>query len=252
MMTYHTYQLLIYTWMAIGAATFLLLLKITAPYGRHTTSKWGPQIDNNLGWILMEAPVMMVLLYYVLSNVQSQNTVTVFLIGCFMFHYINRTFIFPFRIRTKGKKMPVVIVLSAICFNLVNGFSLGYYFAYFASYTAAYFQSWTFVAGLIIFIAGIYINWKADNVLIHLRKPGQTDYVIPQGWLFNYISSPNLFGEILEWAGFALMCFNLPAFSFLVWTIANLLPRALSHHKWYLEKFKNYPAQRKAIIPFVI
>jgi hypothetical protein len=48
------------------------------------------------------------------------------------------------------------------------------------------------------------------------------------------------------------MCWNLPAVSFLAWTVANLIPRALSHHKWYKKQFADYPAGRKAIIPFVL
>lgn len=251
-MNYETYKLFIYGWMAIGAATFFLLLKVTAPYGRHASAKWGPQINNNLGWILMEAPVMVLLMYYVIVYAENQTAVTITLITAFMFHYINRTFIFPFRIRTSGKKMPLIIVGSGILFNLVNGFSLGYYFANFASYPENYFTQPMFIAGMSLFITGIFINWKADNMLIQLRMPGETGYKIPRGWLFNYISCPNLFGEIIEWTGFAIMCWNLPAISFLVWTAANLIPRAISHHKWYKSEFENYPVSRKALIPFII
>jgi 3-oxo-5-alpha-steroid 4-dehydrogenase 1 len=32
----------------------------------------------------------------------------------------------------------------------------------------------------------------------------------------------------------------------------NLLPRALSHHKWYNEEFDGYPPERKAVVPFVL
>ncbi|MDH4091734.1 MAG: DUF1295 domain-containing protein, partial [Cyclobacteriaceae bacterium] len=232
-MNYETYQTIIYVWMGIGLATFILLLKITAPYGRHTSAHWGPLINNNLGWVLMEAPVIIALMYFVLNNVQNQNAVTWFLLGTFMFHYINRIFIFPFRLRTQRKKMPLIIVASAIGFNLVNGFLLGYYFAHYADYSPNYFLQPNFIIGILFFITGVFINWESDSILINLRKPGESGYVIPQGWLFDYISCPNFFGEIIEWAGFALMCWNLPAVSFLVWTCANLIPRALSHHKWY-------------------
>ena len=251
-MTYSLYQTIVYCWMAIGVATFILLLKITAPYGRHTSAKWGPQISNRSGWMIMELPVMLMLMYFVLTNIEYQNAVTWLLIAAFMFHYINRTFIFPLRIRTAGKKMPLVIVLSAVFFNLVNGFSLGYYFAHFANYDNSWFKSIPFVSGLILFITGVVINWKADSLLISLRKPGETGYVIPNRWLFSYISCPNLFGEIIEWSGYALMCWNLPAVSFLVWTCANLIPRAISHHQWYKEKFEDYPKDRKAVIPFIL
>jgi steroid 5-alpha reductase family enzyme len=174
------------------------------------------------------------------------------MIALFCLHYFNRVFIFPFRIHTKGKKIPLVIVASGIFFNLVNGFSLGYYFVHYATYTNAWFADIRFLSGLVIFIAGMLINRKADNMLIGLRKPGETHYTIPEGWLFNTISCPNLLGELIEWMGFALLCWNLPALTFFIWTAANLIPRALSHHKWYKEKFKDYPPGRKAIIPFWI
>ena len=251
-MNYETYKQIMYVWMAIAVAIFLLLLKVTAPYGRHTSSKWGPQISNRTGWILMEAPAMIVLMYYMVVYSENQNIITYILVGAFMFHYINRTFIFPFRIRTKGKKMPLIIVCSGICFNLVNGFSLGYYFAHFADYATDYLMQPHFIAGIILFIIGVFINLKADNMLIHLRKPGDTGYTIPAKWLFDYISCPNLFGEVIEWTGYAIMCWNLPAVLFLVWTAANLIPRALSHHKWYIQRFEDYPVARKAVFPFLL
>jgi steroid 5-alpha reductase family enzyme len=96
------------------------------------------------------------------------------------------------------------------------------------------------------------LNWQSDNILIHLRKPGETGYVIPQGGLFKFISCPNHFSEIIEWTGFAIMTWSLPAFAFAVWTIVNLMPRAVHHHKWYKGTFPEYPPKRKALIPFVL
>ena len=84
-----------------------------------------------------------------------------------------------------------------------------------------------FIGGIFLFISGLIINWQADNILIHLRKPGETGYYIPKGGLFNYVSCPNHFSEIIEWSGFALMTWCLPALAFATWTFVNLLPRAL-------------------------
>jgi len=250
-MTYTTFQHLNYLWMGIAAIIFLVLLKVTAPYGRHTTSKWGPQISNRLGWVLMEVPGMVLLLYFVIRYASRQNAVAWTLAALYTFHYVNRTFIYPFRIHTKAKKMPVIIVASGFIFNLINGFLLGYFFAFFPRYIGSDFFGARFVIGAALFIWGVWINWDYDNRLIHLRKTGETGYRVPQGGLFRYVSCPNLLGEIIEWTGFAIMCWNLAAVSFLVWTIANLVPRALSHHKWYKQHFKDYPTRRKAIIPFV-
>lgn len=251
-MLYSTYEQLILAWMAVGLVTFFILLKVTAPYGRHSSSGWGPMISNRLGWILMEVPVMLCLLYFMREASVPLTNYAWMLLALFFFHYLNRTFIFPLRIKTKGKKMPLLIVVSAILFNVVNGSSLGYYFANFASYTSADFMSMHFILGALLFCAGLCINWIYDTRLINMRKESSQQYVIPQGALFNVISCPNLFGEIVEWSGFALMCWNLPALAFLVWTLANLLPRAISHHRWYLQKFEDYPKERKAVIPFII
>ena len=251
-MKFETYQIMIYVWMGIAAAVFLILLKITAPYGRHASSGWGPQISNRLGWMIMEMPSVLLVSYFMLSNLSRQNAMTWLLAGLYIFHYINRTFVFPFRIHTRGKKMPLVIVAMAFMFNVANGFFIGYYLGHFATYTGDSLFRLTSVTGLLLFISGMFINWKYDQKLIQLRKPGDTGYVIPEGGLFRYVSCPNLLGEIIEWLGDAVLCWNLPAFSFLVWTLANLVPRALSHHRWYRQRFDNYPVTRKAVFPFLL
>lgn len=88
-------------------------------------------------------------------------------------------------------------------------------------------------------------------MLLSLRKPGETGYLIPRGGLYEYISCPNYLGEIIEWFGFAIAAWSIPALSFALWTFFNIGPRAVLHHKWYLEKFPNYPKDRRALIPFL-
>lgn len=150
--------------------------------------------------------------------------------------------------------MPLVITLSAVGFNLMNAGLNGYYLAEVAAveqYGANWLSSPTTLVGALLFVLGFWINWQSDNMLIQLRQPGETGYKIPRGFLFEYVSSPNLLGEVVEWAGFALMAWNLPALSFWIWTLANLVPRAKSHHKWYLQRFGDYPAGRKIVFPWL-
>lgn len=249
--SFSAFQSIAYAWIGIAIFIFFLLLKITAPYGRHSSANWGALIANHLGWFFMEFPALVVMTYVLIQNSSSHSAVIEVMIGLYCLHYFNRSFIFPFRLHTKGKKMPVLIMSSGIFFNLCNTFLLGYYFTNFAANDNSWFTDARFIIGLGIFLLGAWINWKADNILIHLRKPGETGYKIPQGWLFRYISCPNMFGELVEWAGYAILCWNLPALTFFIWTAANLIPRALAHHKWYGNNFTDYPAERKAIVPYL-
>lgn len=252
-MTLENINLVSIIWMVIALILLPIQLKITAPYGRHTSNNWGFLIPNKLGWFIMELPSLAIMCYFLYrTNNENYNTVSIFLMCCWILHYINRTVIFPLRTKTAHKKMPVSIVFSAFGFNLVNAPLNGFFFLKFADYQTTIFSSPLFIIGLFLFVIGMAINNYSDTVLINLRKPGQTEYTIPTGFLFNIISCPNLFGEMIEWIGFCLMAQSFPALSFAVWTICNLLPRAVSHHKWYLQHFPDYPKNRKAVIPFLV
>ena len=230
---------------------FVALLFITAPYGRHVKATWGPLIDNRLGWVLMEVTGIFVLYYFVFSGINQQSLVNYIIILLFSVHYLNRSFVFPFRIHTRGKKMPLSIAVMGMTFNIVNGFLIGYYLGNFKIFVDKWLVSLPFLAGIIIFISGMVINFQSDTILIRLRKPGETGYKIPYGRMFKYVSCPNLFGEVIEWAGFAILTMSLPGLAFFIWTFANLVPRARDHHRWYLQKFENYPRERRVIFPFL-
>ena len=102
-------------------------------------------------------------------------------------------------------------------------------------------------------ITSAFTTRALDAVLRKLRescKPGE--YKIPRGGLFDYVSCANFFGEIFEWGGFALASGSFVAFAFFFNTMFNLVPRALQHHEYYLQKFEDYPKNRRALIPFLI
>ena len=240
---------LVATWIVIALIIFPIALKVAAPYGRHVRSGWGPLLDNKWGWVIYESPApLLVAFFYFTGDAPKTNAVWI-MFSLFMLHYINRTYIFPFRIRTKGKKVPLGIVVSAFLFNLVNGSIIGYYLGYIQDYDINWINDPRFIIGLLIFVLGMRINWQSDNILINLREPEETGYKIPFGGFFKYVSCPNLMGEIIEWIGYAIMLWALPGISFAVWTAANLIPRALDHHKWYKKTFEEYPEDRKAVIP---
>jgi len=236
-----------YIWILIALIVLPINLIYKAPYGKHSTKKWGKVIDNKTGWILMEFPALITcpLIYFSIAEEIKLNIGFIFL---WILHYFNRTIIYPLRIKTRGKKIPIAIVSSAFFFNLVNGILNGYFL------TLVQFESISnmyLILGFVIFFIGFYINISSDNILIKLRT-NQKGYVIPKGGLFNHVSCPNFFGEIIEWLGFAVMTLNPGSISFLIWTICNLVPRSKAHHKWYQNNFENYPKKRKAVIPYFL
>ena len=250
------YSTTILYWMILSVIVFLTNLFITAPYGRHTSTKWGKLIDYKLGWFLMEFPALVIFpsLALLFNSGTNSNLFVSFFILFWLVHYINRTIIYPIRMKSNEKQIPIAICVMAFIFNFVNGSFIGNGLT---SSLHLYSINWLFdprfILGLSLSITGIYINWTADTKLINIKKTNKSSkYEIPRTWLFEYISCPNHFGEIIEWLGFAFMTWNFASFAFALWTFANLLPRALAHHKWYKKEFPSYPKNRKAVIPYLL
>ena len=140
------------------------------------------------------------------------------------------------------------------------------------------------MVGFAIWLVGWVINLHSDNVLRNLRAPGETGllvshskqvivaiacmplgcvvtlkvccvgvagYRIPRGGAFEWVSGANYFGEALEWIGYALAAWTLPATAFAIFTFGNIGPRAWHHHQWYKRRFQSYPSNRRAIIPYI-
>ena len=249
----------IYTWAVLGVVVlgivgFVLLLFISAPYGRHVRPGWGPTMKAKWLWVLMEAPspISFAVVYFMSENATA--TVPLILLTMFMVHYVNRSFIYPFRMRGGDKQEPIFTGAVALAFNTANGSTNAYAITELSPHLlgTAWLADPRFILGLVLFTSGFVINQQSDAILMNLRKPGERGYKIPYGGLYRWISSPNYFGEIVEWIGFALAAWTVPAWVFAWFTASNLVPRALSNHRWYLEHFGDYPKERRAIIPFVL
>ncbi len=252
-MSNENYYLFIRIWIGFALVMFPVLLIVTAPYGRHSSRNWGPVIPNRLGWVIMELPSLATFICFFLLGPNPMNLPLLIFFLLYTVHYTNRSIIFPFRTHTSRKSMPLVIALFAVFFNLVNGSLNGYYFGTVSrGYPVEWMYDMRFILGGILFLSGMVSNIRSDNFLLSLRKTASNGYAIPRGGLFRYVSCPNFLGEILEWTGFAIMTWSPAALSFAVWTLVNLVPRALDHHKWYRERFTDYPPERKALIPFIL
>lgn len=248
-----TFNTICFIWIILAMLLVPVLLKVTQPYGKHTKANWGPMINNRLAWFLMELPALLVFFYFLGTGANIGGKMVWIAASLWGLHYVHRAILFPFLIHTKGKKMPLIIMLFAVFFNTINGFLNGYWLANFSPVgELSLLGNMRIGLGVIVFLAGFVINKYHDSLLIKLRNNGEPGYKIPYGGLFQYVSCPNFLGELISWMGFLLVTMSLPALSFLIWGMANLVTRALDHHKWYLIHFQEYPKKRKAIFPFIL
>lgn len=246
------FLVLVSGWLLLAAAVFVLLFFVTAPYGRYVRGGWGPTLPARAGWLLMEAPAALVFAAgFVLGADHGGATAWVFL-AMWEAHYVYRAFVYPFTLHDDSRRMPSSVVGMAVVFNGVNAaLNSLWMFAVSGGYASSWLRDPRFLAGLAIFLAGMTVNRRADGALRRLRADSHGGYQIPQGGLYRWVSCPNYFGEIVEWTGWALATWSLPGLSFAVWTAANLVPRARANQRWYRERFDDYPAGRKALIPGV-
>ncbi|MGD8813454.1 MAG: DUF1295 domain-containing protein [Anaerolineales bacterium] len=249
-MTY--YEWLLVPWFILALATFIALFFVTAPYGRHSRSGWGPSLNARLGWMIMEAPAVIVMAACFWIGRDRWTIILIILFLCWQAHYVHRAFIYPWLIKGNAKRMPFLVMGFALLFSLINAFLIGaHLFLRSSRYTDRWLTDPRFLIGMGLFLLGFVINRHSDRILRNLRQSRGRGYYIPEGGLFRWVSCPNYLGEIIEWVGWAIATWSLAGLSFALWTVANLAPRARSHHHWYRQHFDAYPTERRILLPLI-
>ncbi|XP_029010484.1 3-oxo-5-alpha-steroid 4-dehydrogenase 2-like isoform X2 [Betta splendens] len=239
--------------LVVGGALYLWhQTRSPAQYGRYA-SKRSRCCSARLGWFLQELPsflLPLVLLLRADGTGSRAGTGRTLLLCTFTLHYFHRTFIYAFL--TRGRPIPVRIVASSAIFCSLNGFLQGHQLLHCSRFEHTWQTDARLAAGLLVFVVGMAINIHSDHILRSLRKPRESVYRIPYGGMFELVSGANFFGEIVEWCGFALAAWSLPAFAFAFFTGCSIGPRAYQHHRDYLRRFQHYPHCRKALIPYLL
>lgn len=253
-MTETAYNLLLKSMVAMAFVVFVALYFVKAGYGKFRTPAWGFSINNKTAWVLMEAPVFFTMAVLWLQSADPWLLPQLVLFLLFELHYFQRSFVFPLLLKGKGS-MPVCIMLMGVTFNVVNGMMQagGLFLFPPAEYAdgAAYLIQPRTLAGIAIFFAGMAVNIHSDHVIRSLRKPGDTNHYLPERGMYRFVTSANYFGELVEWTGFAIASSTWASWVFVLWTAANLVPRAAAIYNRYAEEFGDVVYSRKRIIPFV-
>ncbi|KAK3591281.1 hypothetical protein CHS0354_004329 [Potamilus streckersoni] len=253
--SYDLNEFLALAYLMMGLSALVpLAAGLRAPYGRYTRKGWGPLLDSRTAWFIQELPafaIPMILLIFTDCS-QLKYLPNKIVLGIYLLHYVHRVFIYPALMKS-GQVSTLMVFLAAVFFCILVGYTQGGFLLCHADFGHDWYRTPTFYVGIMLQLTGMAINIYSDHILRSLRKPGETSvYKIPRGGLFEYVSGANFFGEILEWFGYALATWSFQGVALFVSTACNIGPRAFQHHRYYKEKFDDYPAKRKALIPLII
>jgi len=176
---------------------------------------------------------------YYFDYIRSLPLARQILVLFFLVHYLNRSIISTF-VNPSRARMNVLVPISAIVFNVMNGSTMGMWIGGgctpqsckgdgFGLRDGFYYQA-LFVIGAIAWIVGLWSNIYHDQILYDLKrdkmKKQKKDnsstssqepkhrYSIPQRGLYRYISHPSYSSEWFEWLGFLLCTLSLSSSPF--------------------------------------
>lgn len=164
-----------------GLIQFLLLLVLPQPYGGKFVEKGRTgkernvfvrsylyllsfRIPSRLAWFLQEIPALLFPVYYAYFYWKSLQLPNKVLLSGFIGHYFHRAIVYPVLMNKSSKPMPIITSILAFLFCAFNGWmqSMGLVTSVFAD---NYFQSYSFLTGISIFVFGLCVNIQSDSIL---------------------------------------------------------------------------------------
>lgn len=114
------------------------------------------------------------------------------------------------------------------------------------------------VAGTAVFLWAFWQQYLANAALAGLRTDSDGrvvtyEHKIPTGGLFDRVSCPHLFCEVLMYMAVMVMLWGSEIWPYVFfWVLSNQCETAMLSHWWYQSKFKMYPKERCAFIPYIL
>ena len=96
----------LWAWMGIAVTVAAVLSQMTAPYGRHARTGWGPAFSAQWSWMVMEAVSLAVFLACFWASEHRSAAAWTF-VGLYTAHYGYRSFVYPFLGSSSGSPMPL-------------------------------------------------------------------------------------------------------------------------------------------------
>ena len=70
-----------------AVAVFCALFFVDAGYGQYIDRRWGRAVNNRLGWVIMEIPVVILFMIYWLASKRTFATTPLVIFHLFNLHY---------------------------------------------------------------------------------------------------------------------------------------------------------------------
>ena len=112
---------------------------------------------------------------------------------------------------------------------------------------------WHLAVGFPWFCVFMLLNFVCHMRLKYMRPKGTNAFVIPHGGLFEYITCPNYFCEIMTWFGFNILTgFTVAGVLFNIVGALQMLQWAKQRRAKYVKLFGNkWPKKRYVLFPFI-
>lgn len=110
---------------------------------------------------------------------------------------------------------------------------------------------------LLVFAWAYREQWRANVALAEARKRGGQvvthEHIMLTGGLFDLVSSPQMLTEVVLYGAWYAVLWGGTGWKYVIAFVwGNQFEIALISHRWYQDKFPNYPRERKAIIPYIL
>lgn len=105
--------------------------------------------------------------------------------------------------------------------------------------------------GLLLFAIGQIMNFQHHRLLANLRSGGDASYKVPSGGLFDLVACPHYLFELIGWLGFAIVSGHPIVFALWFVMVGYLGGRSRQTLVWYRENLPGFPAERRALVPYV-
>ena len=241
---------IVYTSIIVSVLLITCLNKFPAPYGKFKKASGvfsSVTINSKLAWSFQECPAFIIPFYIFLMRMSSLSWLSTCAFVMFCVHYLNRSFIYPFFIKSQ-KETPLETCVSAFMFCSFNGWLQSISII---ENDFSHRELHASLIGILLFCFGMYINISSDFHLHELASHrAGNEYLLPNKGMFKYVSAANYFGEIVEWFGYALFIQTPSAAWFSLFTTLFLGQRGYQTHKYYQKNITDYPKRRSSIFPF--